>query len=97
MDSAGQKGYRKKLTFVVSYANEFGGIQTVNELLPNMLAFSGEYDLTLLSVFRGENPLHLKLDASVAARYLFDDKSFDVRKNLPRVALAFRRDRKSVV
>lgn len=95
MDSAGQKGYRKKLTFVVSYANEFGGIQTVNELLLNMLAFSGEYDLTLLSVFRGGNPLFLKLDKSVAVKYLFDDKSFDVRKNLPRVVLAFRRFFKS--
>lgn len=96
MDSAGQKVYRKKLTFVVSYANEFGGIQTVNELLLNMLASSGEYDITLLSVFKGDNPLFLKLDKSIAVKYLFDDKSFDVRINLPRVVIAFRRFFKSM-
>ena len=49
MDLSEQRSHRRKLTFVISYANEFGGIQTVNELLLNMLVSSGKYDIILLS------------------------------------------------
>lgn len=80
----------KRLTVIISKANAFGGVQKVNEILLNRLADTGEYEITLLSVFKDSDKLFLELNPKIKVQYLFG-KSFDIRKNFLRVVFGMRR------
>lgn len=79
----------KRVIFVISTANSFGGIQVINETLINRIAEKNKYQIELVSIFKDSDNIYLNLNPHIKVHYIFG-KTFNIKRNFFKFILGVR-------